>query len=131
MPASYAAHRKQIEAIFLAWGMDETFASRTADVLAWADLHGIDSHGISLVPGYYTRCKQNRVNIAASPKVVRESPVSALIDGGGGFGHITGRLAMTIAIAKAQAAGVGISAVRNSVHFGACGFYAKMAADAG
>src|ERR1019366_8990895 len=33
--------------------------------------------------------------------------------------------------AKARAAGVGISAVRNSLHFGACGFYAKMAADAG
>jgi LDH2 family malate/lactate/ureidoglycolate dehydrogenase len=131
VPAPYATHRKQIEEILLAWGMPAASAASTAEVMAWADLHGIDSHGISLVPGYDTRRRHNRVNIAATPRVVQESPVSALIDGGGGFGHVTGRLAMTIAIAKARAAGVGISAVRNSLHFGACGFYAKMAADAG
>jgi len=131
MPAPYARHRKQIEEILAAWGMPPANAASTAEVMAYADLHGIDSHGISLVPGYYTRTKQKRVNIAVTPSIVRESPVSALIDGGGGFGHVTGRLAMDIAIGKAKAAGVGISAVRNSLHFGACGFYAKMAADAG
>ncbi len=131
MPASYATHRKQLQELLLAWGMPAENAARTADVMAYADLHGIDSHGISLVPGYYTRRKANRVNIVATPKIVRETPVSALIDGGGGFGHVTGRFAMETAIDKAKAAGVGICVVRNSVHFGACGFYAKMAADAG
>jgi LDH2 family malate/lactate/ureidoglycolate dehydrogenase len=38
---------------------------------------------------------------------------------------------MDVAIGKARATGVGLSAVRNSLHFGACGFYAKMASDAG
>jgi LDH2 family malate/lactate/ureidoglycolate dehydrogenase len=131
MPASYATHRKQLQELLLAWGMPADNAARTADVMAYADLHGIDSHGISLVPGYYTRSKAKRVNIVATPKIVRETPVSALIDGGGGFGHVTGRFAMETAIDKAKAAGVGIASVRNSVHFGACGFYAKMAADAG
>ncbi len=131
MPAPYATHRKQLELILLAWGMPPENAASTAEILAYADLHGIDSHGISLMTGYHARRKQDRVNIAAAPSIVRETPVSTLIDGGGGFGHVTGRFAMDLAIAKAQSAGVGISAVRNSVHFGACGFYAKMAADAG
>jgi LDH2 family malate/lactate/ureidoglycolate dehydrogenase len=131
VPAPYATHRKQIEAILLSWGMPAANAASTAEVMAWADLHGIDSHGISLVPGYDTRRRNKRVNIAATPRVVQESRVSALIDGGGGFGHVTARLAMDTAIAKARADGIGISAVRNSLHFGACGFYAKMAADAG
>ena len=82
MPAPYATHRKQIEEILLAWGMPAANAASTAEVMAWADLHGIDSHGISLVPGYDTRRKQNRVNISAMPSIVRETPVSALIDGG-------------------------------------------------
>ena len=131
MPAPYATHRKQLQEILLAWGMPAAHAASAAEILAWADLHGIDSHGISLIPGYDARRVQKRVNIDAVPRVVRETPVSALVDGGGGFGHVTGRLAMEIAIGKARAAGVGISAVRNSLHFGACGFYAKMAADAG
>jgi len=38
---------------------------------------------------------------------------------------------METAIAKAKISGMAISSVRNSAHFGACGFYAKMAADAG
>jgi len=131
VPAPYATHRKQLETILLAWGMPAAHAATAAEILAWADLHGIDSHGISLIPSYDTRRVQKRVNIDAVPRVVRETPISALVDGGGGFGHVTGRLAMEIAIGKAREAGVGISAVRNSLHFGACGFYAKMAADAG
>ena len=52
MPASYETHRAQLKAILLAWGMPEDNAETTADVLSWADLHGVDSHGISMIPGY-------------------------------------------------------------------------------
>ena len=45
-------HRAQIKAILLAWGMPEDNAEATADILSWADLHGVDSHGMSMIPGY-------------------------------------------------------------------------------
>ena len=67
----------------------------------------------------------------AVPRVARETPVSALIDGGGGLGHPNARRAMELAIDKAKATGIGVAAVRNSAHFGACGFYALMAVEAG
>jgi LDH2 family malate/lactate/ureidoglycolate dehydrogenase len=38
---------------------------------------------------------------------------------------------MELAIDKAKATGIGVAAVRNSAHFGACGFYALMAVEAG
>ena len=38
---------------------------------------------------------------------------------------------MELAIEKAKTAGIGVAAVRNSAHFGACGFYALMAVEAG
>jgi LDH2 family malate/lactate/ureidoglycolate dehydrogenase len=38
---------------------------------------------------------------------------------------------MELAIDKAKATGIGVCAVRNSAHFGACGFYALMAVEAG
>ena len=52
MPAPYATHRAQIKAILTAWGMPEENAEATADILSWADLHGVDSHGMSMIPGY-------------------------------------------------------------------------------
>ncbi len=131
MPASHATHRAQLEAILAAWGMPAQFAVRTAEVMAWADLHGIDSHGISMLPAYYERHRTGRVNMRARPRILRETPVSALVDGDGGLGHEPSRQAMEAAIAKAQAIGMAVVCVRNSSHFGACGFYAKMAADAG
>jgi LDH2 family malate/lactate/ureidoglycolate dehydrogenase len=84
-----------------------------------------------MIPAYFERHQSGRVNMQAQPRTLRKTPVSALIDGDGGLGHEPARQAMEIAIAKARDAGVGVVCVRNSSHFGACGFYAEMAADAG
>jgi LDH2 family malate/lactate/ureidoglycolate dehydrogenase len=127
----YQRHRAQIAAILRAWDMPADNADITADILSWADLHGIDSHGLSMLPAYDKHRRAGRVNTQAQPSVVRESPVSALVDGGGGLGHVPSAFAMRTAIAKAQQAGMAIVAVRNSSHFGACGYYTKLAADAG
>ena len=67
----------------------------------------------------------------AKPTVAKETPVSALVDGGGGLGHANARRAMELAIEKAKTVGIGVAVVRNSAHFGACGFYALMAVEAG
>lgn len=131
MPATHQNHRAQLESLLAAWGMPDPFAARTAEVMAWADLHGIDSHGISMIPPYFERQKSGILSMAATPRVERETPVSALIDADGGLGHEPSRQAMELAIAKANSIGVGIVTVRNSAHFGACGFYTSMAADAG
>ena len=131
MPAPYETHRAQLKAILLAWGMPEENAEITADVLSWADLHGVDSHGISMIPGYDGLRKSGRAKMDARPKIVRETPVSALIDGGGGLGHVPGHFAMSVAIEKAQQVGMAISAVHTSAHFGAAGYYSLMAAKQG
>ena len=131
MPASYATHRRQLELILRAWGMPDPMAGETAEIMSWADLHGIDTHGISMIPSYDERRRAGRMNMSAKVTASRETPVSALVDGGGGLGHPAARRAMELAIAKARTTGIGVAAVRNSAHFGACGFYALMAVDAG
>jgi LDH2 family malate/lactate/ureidoglycolate dehydrogenase len=131
MPAPYERHRAQLEAILLAWGMPQDNAATTADILGWADLHGVDSHGISMIPGYDRARRAGRTNMQAAPRIIKETAVSALVDGDGGLGHVPGRFAMQVAIDKAKAAGMAITAVRNSAHFGATGYYTLMAAKAG
>jgi LDH2 family malate/lactate/ureidoglycolate dehydrogenase len=131
MPATYETHRAQVKAILLAWGMPEDNAEVTAEVLSWADLHGIDSHGISMLPRYNQLREQGRVNLRAHPTNIRETPVSALIDGSRGFGHVPAKLGMQLAIDKARLAGMAIVVVRGSAHFGAAGYYTSLAAAAG
>jgi LDH2 family malate/lactate/ureidoglycolate dehydrogenase len=131
MPASYETHRSQLELILKAWGMAEATAASTAEIMSWADLHGIDTHGISMVPVYDQRRRAGKIDMRAMPITTRETPVSALVDGGGGLGHANARRAMELAVAKAKAIGIGVAVVRNSAHFGACGFYALMAVEAG
>src|SRR6476620_9611522 len=131
MPAPYATHRAQIKAILIAWGMPEENAETTADILSWADLHGVDSHGMSMLPGYDQLRRNGRAKMDARPKIVKETPISALIDGGGGLGHVPAHFAMQVAIDKAKISGMAIAAVRHSAHFGATGYYTLMAAKQG
>lgn len=131
MAAPYETHRSQLELILRAWGMPAISAAVTADIMAWADLHGIDSHGMSMIPGYDERRRAGKMVMSAQPKIIVDKPVAALIDGGGGLGHYNSYTAMNLAISKARTVGIGICGVRNSAHFGACGYYAKLAADAG
>lgn len=131
MPAPYETHRAQLKAILLAWGMPEDNAEITADVLSWADLHGVDSHGMSMIPGYDNLRRTGRARMDARPGIVKQSPVSALVDGGGGLGHVPAHFAMSVAIDKAKQSGMAIATVNNSAHFGACGYYTLMAANAG
>jgi LDH2 family malate/lactate/ureidoglycolate dehydrogenase len=131
MPASYENHRAQLKAILSAWGMPDVNAETTADILSWADLHGVDSHGISMIPGYDGLRRSGRAKMDVQPKIIRETPVSAVVDGGGGLGHVPAHFAMTAAIGKAKAAGVGVAVVKHSAHFGAAGYYSLMAAKQG
>ena len=63
--------------------------------------------------------------------MVRERKTVAVLDGHNGMGHVVARQAMDLAIAKARAHGMGMTAVRNSTHYGIAGYYALMATRAG
>jgi LDH2 family malate/lactate/ureidoglycolate dehydrogenase len=122
---------KLIVDVLTSWGMPEDAATTTADVMVDTDLSGIDSHGVSMLPAYETLARQGGLNTTASPAVVRDLPAFAIIDGDNGLGHPTGVAGTRLAIDKARVAGIGAVAVRNSQHFGALGYYGRIAADQG
>jgi LDH2 family malate/lactate/ureidoglycolate dehydrogenase len=123
--------RAQIVSILAAWGMDAETVRVTAEVMVETDLSGVDSHGISMLMDYDESRQKGRLNLKATPRVVRESPVTALLDADAGLGHPASVMGMELAIRKAKAAGVGVVTVRNSHHFGAAGYYAAMASAQG
>lgn len=101
----------------------------TADVLVRADLRGIESHGVARLRRYVDGIKNGVVNTHPNIRVVRETPVTALIDGDFGLGQVISYKAMKIAIEKAKKNYVGLVGVKNSNHFGIAGYYALMAVE--
>src|SRR5512140_1032358 len=94
--------RQQIAAILSAWGMDAELVRSTTEVMVETDLAGIDSHGISMLMLYEELRAAGRLNLQARPRVVREGPVTALVDADAGLGHPAGVMGMELAIKKAQ-----------------------------
>jgi len=118
-------------AVLSSIGADQDSAEATTGAMIHASLLGVDSHGISMIPGYDRLRRQGRANMRAKPRIVKETPVSALVDGDGGLGHVPAKFGMLLAIDKAKQSGMAIVAVRNSAHFGATGYYTLMAAQEG
>jgi len=116
----------------VAAGVPAADAKTVSEVLIESDKRGIDSHGIGrLKPIYIDRIRDGILNPVTQVEIVRERKTTAVLDGHNGMGHVVARQAMELAIAKAKAHGLGMTAVRNSTHYGIAGYYALMATQAG
>lgn len=125
------ALRAYMERVFEAEGFAADDAARISDVLMQADLFGIESHGAQRMMYYHQNIASGSVNVDAKIETIRETPVSALIDGHFAMGQLCGVRAMETAIQKAKKTGVGIVCVRNSSHYGIAGYYPLIAAKEG
>lgn len=123
--------RAFMERAFAGEGFAPEDAQAIADVLMQADLFGIESHGAQRMMYYHRNIASGSVQVDAKPQTLRETPVSALIDGRFAMGQLVGTYAMRKAIDKAKRSGVGMVAVRNSSHYGIAGYYTLMAAREG
>jgi LDH2 family malate/lactate/ureidoglycolate dehydrogenase len=73
---------------------------------------------------YVIGTRDGKIAPRERPRVVRETPATALVDAGNGLGQPAAIFAMELAVAKAEAVGVGVVAVRHTNHFGIAGYYA-------
>lgn len=120
--------------VFVAAGFRRDDADRATDVLIWASLRGIDTHGIRNLKKYYIECtsigwRDGMIVPDADLKMEQESETTAALNANGALGLSVAARAMDLAIAKARDQGVGIVTVRNSTHFGPAGYYANMAVE--
>lgn len=119
---------KVVENIFLKMGMSKEDAFVSADVLIYADVRGIESHGVSnMLRRYVQAFAENDINPTPKPKVIRGKGAVATLDSDAGHGLVVGPYAMKMAIEKAKDYGIGSVTVINGRHFGACAYHAEMA----
>lgn len=116
-----------ISMVFRKMDFSEIDADDAAKVLVRAELRNIKTHGVVRLGEYYELWKKGRLNPKPDIKILHETPSTALVDADKGLGLVVGQMAMKTAIKKAETAGTGWVAVRNSFHFGIAGFFAMLA----
>jgi L-2-hydroxycarboxylate dehydrogenase (NAD+) len=121
-----------VEQVFVRLNYPQEQAADAADVLMWASLRGVDTHGVRNLKSYYVdRTLEGLLDPRAHPQVEHETPHSASLNGDSGLGLACACRAMRMAIEKSRKSGVGMVCVRNTHHLGAAGFFAHMAIEHG
>jgi LDH2 family malate/lactate/ureidoglycolate dehydrogenase len=123
--------RAMVAGIFAARGVREADAAAVADTLVWANLRGIDSHGVSRVPRYLELFDKGESVPDAAVTVERPRAAVAIVDAHAAPGPIAMNRAVDEAVSGARECGIGWASVRGTVHTGAIGYYTSRAAEAG
>jgi LDH2 family malate/lactate/ureidoglycolate dehydrogenase len=117
--------------VFGALGLAESAAAAVAEGLIEADMRGIPSHGLMLVPMYAERIQAGSVTTTTEAEVVSDLGAIAVLDAGNALGVLTADQAMALAVERARQFGIGAVAVRHAFHFGGAFRYVMAAAEAG
>jgi LDH2 family malate/lactate/ureidoglycolate dehydrogenase len=117
--------------VFVGAGLSQADADTVAIGLVEADLRGIPSHGVMLVPMYVDRLAAGSVTTASRGEVVVDAGAVAVVDAGHAMGILTADQGMALAIERARMHGVGVVVARHAFHFGAAFRYVAAAARAG
>ena len=125
---SSEALRDWVTKVFTRVGMPPQDAAIEAEVLVWANLRGVDSHGVLQIPRYVQAVEAGNMNVRPNIRVLKETPAVLEIEADHAFGPVVTKFAMERTIAKAQNVGIGWGLIRNTTHQGAMGYYALMAA---
>lgn len=96
-----------------------------AESLLHANLRGVDSHGVAMLPDAIMRIRSGQIRPGQALRVVKEGPVSALVDGGHGVGPLLATAAMALARDKARQSGLGAVSLIDGNYAGGLAFYVE------
>lgn len=117
--------------LLTAHDVSETHATQMADLLTWADLRAVASHGVRQVPRYIALLESGGIN--RHPKmvemIVRPALARLYVDSAPGAVALGRAVQLGIEIAKTQ--GVAWVQVTKMAHGGAIGYFVEKAAEAG
>jgi len=117
--------------IFAAKGMTADGAATLAEVLVWANLRGVDSHGAVRIPSYLDQIRKGEFDPTAQPKLRPLLPATFVLDCAKAAGPVCMLAAAAHAIDIADKLGVGVGIVSDTAHTGAIGRYAHWIAERG
>ena len=96
------AIRQQMVAMLQALAVPTDHAQITAEILTYASVHGVDTHGAGNIVGYCQSIESGFYTIPQKLEIVSESETTALLDAGNGIGFVAAHRAMQSSIVKAR-----------------------------
>ena len=111
--------------------MSEPDARTLADVIVWADLRGVSSHGVQRLPMYLRILDNGDMDPKAVPTIDSRGSALFIVDGHKSAGPVAMKLAMEEGERRAKAHGVAVALMRSATHTGAIGYYACKVAERG
>ena len=130
MPRISAEEIRELEVKILRnLGASQEYAELVVDMLVEASLVGHDSHGVHYITRYAERIKKGIIDPKAVPEVTKETASTAVVDGHWGFGQVTAKKTMEVAIEKAEKSSVSAVGAIHCNHMGRLGAYTSLAAE--
>ncbi|OXR48219.1 lactate dehydrogenase [Pusillimonas sp. T2] len=128
---SASALRAFVKALFVKQGATDADALVIADSLVGADLEGVSSHGVMLLPMYVDRVKAGSMRLSASAEIVDDLGGLVVMTANHAPGQVSAQEAVGIAIERARVHGMATVTVREAGHFGAGAYWARQMAAQG
>ena len=128
---SPAALHRFTRDVFEAAGLSDAHAGTVADVLVWADLRGVDSHGVTRIPMYVRLLDAGDLNPTPTITIRIDTPAAVVFEMDRAAGPIAMTTAAAAAIRKAREGGIGCALARGTTHTAALGYYTSAAAREG
>lgn len=115
----------------MAAGVPATASEITASCLVSANLRGVDSHGVRLLPSYIAQLRAGGMDATAVGTIASESAACLVYDAQNGIGQVTADKCCNHALRLAAAHGIGFVTARNANHFGTAAYWGSRIAQGG
>ena len=110
-----------------ACGVPSADARKAGEALTDADLHSTFTHGLKNLKMYVTQMRDGKMNPRAQVREVGGAAAAKVWTADNAPGHVAGHYGMERAIELAKEYGVGTVFMRDSNHYGASGYWARLA----
>ena len=117
--------------ILLASGVPSAKAKLVAESLVAANLRGVDSHGVQLLPFYVNQLLDGNIDPHTDGAIASENGCAIVYDAKNGLGAPVSEICCNHVNRLAREHGMGIVVTRESNHFGACAYWAQRISAAG
>jgi LDH2 family malate/lactate/ureidoglycolate dehydrogenase len=128
---SYPGLCNMVAGALTAAGVPVEIAGLEAAMMAEADLQGVPSHGVRMLPGLLRALADGRVKAAPNIRPLRELGATCLLEGDNGPGRYVACQAMDRAVESARRFGAGVCLAIRTSHWGRAHNYAVRAARQG
>lgn len=128
---SYGDLVNLVMALLISHGLTQPDAAIVTDSLVEADLCGVGTHGVAVLPAHLERIEKGGYNIAPRISVIRKGPSFTVLDGDNAMGPISANHSMRVGMEGARQNGVHLVLSRNNNTFGPAFYYTSLAAQVG